>query len=137
MAAADVGFSIGNGLRPGSIADASDEAQFGELKVQGELTTRAWAKPKQGDFRIYLHYLWLPTPTVAIARVRERVKKGGHDVPVPDIRRRFRRGLLHLVHDYAPLADRWAVWNNLKSPPELRADSAACTLIELRRMLLP
>ena len=42
MAAYDVSFSIGDGLRPGSIADANDEAQFGELKVQGELTTRAW-----------------------------------------------------------------------------------------------
>ena len=42
MAAYDVSFSIGDGLRPGSIADANDEAQFGELKAQGELTTRAW-----------------------------------------------------------------------------------------------
>src|SRR6202453_4945972 len=43
MAAYDVSFSIGDGLRPGSIADANDEAQFGELEVQGELTERAWA----------------------------------------------------------------------------------------------
>ncbi|MCB1168905.1 MAG: phosphomethylpyrimidine synthase ThiC [Leptospiraceae bacterium] len=42
MAAYDISFSIGDGLRPGSIADANDEAQFAELKVQGELTTRAW-----------------------------------------------------------------------------------------------
>ncbi|MDR0533168.1 MAG: phosphomethylpyrimidine synthase ThiC [Verrucomicrobiales bacterium] len=42
MAAYDVSFSIGDGLRPGSIADANDEAQFGELKVQGELVERAW-----------------------------------------------------------------------------------------------
>jgi len=42
MAAYDVSFSIGDGLRPGSIADANDEAQFSELKTQGELTTRAW-----------------------------------------------------------------------------------------------
>ncbi len=42
MAAYDVSFSIGDGLRPGSIADANDEAQFGELKAQGELTERAW-----------------------------------------------------------------------------------------------
>ncbi len=41
-AAYDVAFSIGDGLRPGSIADANDAAQFGELKVQGELTERAW-----------------------------------------------------------------------------------------------
>jgi len=47
MAAYDVAFSIGDGLRPGSIADANDEAQFGELKVQGELTRRAWAKGVQ------------------------------------------------------------------------------------------
>lgn len=38
----DVSFSIGDGLRPGAIADANDEAQFGELKVQGELCKRAW-----------------------------------------------------------------------------------------------
>lgn len=42
MAAYDVSFSIGDGLRPGSIADANDKAQFGELEVQGELTKRAW-----------------------------------------------------------------------------------------------
>jgi len=46
-AAYDVSFSIGDGLRPGSIADANDEPQFGELKVQGELTERAWAKGVQ------------------------------------------------------------------------------------------
>ena len=46
-AAYDVAFSIGDGLRPGSIADANDAAQFGELEVQGELTTRAWAKGVQ------------------------------------------------------------------------------------------
>jgi phosphomethylpyrimidine synthase len=42
MAAYDISFSIGDGLRPGSIADANDEAQFSELKTQGELTKRAW-----------------------------------------------------------------------------------------------
>lgn len=42
LSAYDVCISIGDGLRPGSIADANDEAQFAELKVQGELTTRAW-----------------------------------------------------------------------------------------------
>jgi phosphomethylpyrimidine synthase len=43
MAAYDISFSIGDGLRPGSIADANDEAQFAELYTQGELTRRAWA----------------------------------------------------------------------------------------------
>ncbi len=42
MAAYDVSFSLGDGLRPGSIYDANDEAQFAELKTQGELTRIAW-----------------------------------------------------------------------------------------------
>jgi phosphomethylpyrimidine synthase len=42
MKAYDVSFSLGDGLRPGSIADANDDAQFAELKVQGELTRTAW-----------------------------------------------------------------------------------------------
>lgn len=42
MKAYDVSFSLGDGLRPGSIADANDEAQFGELETLGELTRIAW-----------------------------------------------------------------------------------------------
>src|SRR5690606_30761326 len=42
MAAYDVSFSLGDGLRPGSIADANDEAQFAELRTQSELTRIAW-----------------------------------------------------------------------------------------------
>jgi phosphomethylpyrimidine synthase len=43
----DVSFSLGDGLRPGSLADANDEAQFGELRTLGELTERAWAHDVQ------------------------------------------------------------------------------------------
>ena len=43
----DVTWSLGDGLRPGSIADASDEAQFAELDVLGELTQRGWARGTQ------------------------------------------------------------------------------------------
>lgn len=47
MAAYDVSFSLGDGMRPGSIADANDEAQFAELETLGELTKIAWAKGVQ------------------------------------------------------------------------------------------
>jgi phosphomethylpyrimidine synthase len=43
----DVTWSLGDGLRPGCLADASDKAQFAELKTLGELTSRAWAKNNQ------------------------------------------------------------------------------------------
>jgi phosphomethylpyrimidine synthase len=61
MARYDVSFSIGDGLRPGSIADANDKAQFGELETQGELTKRAWAKGVQvmneGPGHVPLHLI--------------------------------------------------------------------------------
>jgi phosphomethylpyrimidine synthase len=61
MAAYDVSFSIGDGLRPGSIADANDEAQFAELYTQGELTQRAWKQHVQvmneGPGHIPLHMI--------------------------------------------------------------------------------
>jgi phosphomethylpyrimidine synthase len=47
MQAYDVAYSLGDGLRPGSIADANDEAQFAELYTLGELTKRAWAQDVQ------------------------------------------------------------------------------------------
>jgi phosphomethylpyrimidine synthase len=43
----DVAFSLGDGLRPGCLADANDEAQFGELKVLGDLTLKAWTNDVQ------------------------------------------------------------------------------------------
>lgn len=60
-AAYDVSFSIGDGLRPGSIADANDYAQLAELEIQGELTLRAWAKGCQvmneGPGHVPLHLI--------------------------------------------------------------------------------
>jgi phosphomethylpyrimidine synthase len=61
LAAYDVGVSIGDGLRPGSVADANDEAQFGELQAQGDLVKRAWARDTQaiceGPGHVPLHMI--------------------------------------------------------------------------------
>lgn len=66
----DISLSIGDGLRPGCIADANDAAQFAELKTQGELTKRAWAKNVQVSFeKIYIFLIFqkkiVPLPTLA------------------------------------------------------------------------
>ena len=69
----------------------------------------------------------------AIRRVRQRVVEGGHDVPVDDIRRRFARSIQHLLDDYAPLADRWALWDNSTPPATLLANSSTHGIIDLRK----
>ena len=81
--------------------------------------------------------MWLPNPSIALARIQERVKKGGHNVPAADVRRRFGRSLEHLAADYAPLADKWAVWDNQTSPPALMAQSETCSIAELGNILRP
>ena len=80
-----------------------------ESTLSGVTYVSLLKQAKLEEFFIHIHYLWLPNPTVAIARVRRRVKLGGHNVRVADIRRRFSRSLRHFIHDYAPLADHWAV----------------------------
>ena len=106
-----------------------------ESTLSGTTYVNLLKQAKQKGFRVYLHYLWLPNPVIAIARVRERVKKGGHDVPVADIRRRFGRSLKHFTCDYAPLADRWAVWDSQPIPPKLVVESGTCGTDKLEAIL--
>lgn len=106
-----------------------------ESTLSGTTHTSLLKRAKRAGFRIHLHYLWLPNPSIAIARVRERVQKGGHDVPPADICRRFGRSLRHFVCDYAPLVDRWAVWDNQYIPPRLMAESGTCSPGKLEAIL--
>ncbi len=59
----------------------------------------------------------------------------GHDVPVADIRRRFKRSLNHLVDDYLPLATRWAIWDNRGLPAKRLATSVTDDVNSVRRLL--
>ena len=106
-----------------------------ESTLSGRTYVRLFRDAKRRGFSIRIHYLWLPTVALALARVRERVKKGGHNVPAQDIRRRFQGSRTHFAQDYAPLADRWAMWDNQTSPPTLLAESETCPADQLRRIL--
>ncbi|MCW5558647.1 MAG: AAA family ATPase [Verrucomicrobiae bacterium] len=87
-----------------------------ESTLSGRTYIRMFQRARRLGFEIELHYLWLSSPAQAIARVRQRVKLGGHGVPIVDIRRRFKRSLIHLADDYLPLATRWAVWDSRTLP---------------------
>lgn len=108
-----------------------------ESTLSGLTYLRLLRGAKQKGFTIHIHFLWLPNSGTAIERVRERVRKGGHNVPAKDIRRRFRRGLVHFIKDYVQLADWWTVWNNIKNPPVAMADTDTCSLKELKRKVRP
>jgi predicted ABC-type ATPase len=77
----------------------------------------------QGNgYSVHLFYLWLPSVELALARVAERVRQGGHDVPEDVVRRRFDKGLRNLFQFYRPLLDSWMIFDNSTDMPRLIAD---------------
>ena len=57
-------------------------------------------------------FLWLRSPALAVQRVRERVRLGGHDVPEVVVRRRYQHGIRNFFDLYLPLATSWSVYDN-------------------------
>jgi predicted ABC-type ATPase len=74
---------------------------------------------KQAGFRLHLFYLWIPSPDLALLRIRDRVESGGHNVPERDVRRRFGRTLRNLFTLYRPLLDTLHFFDNSSDTPRL------------------
>lgn len=103
--------------------------------MSGKTYIRLFRRARQLGYEIELHYLWLSSPAQAVARVRQRVKLGGHDVPTVDIRRRFKRSLIHLLDDYLPLATRWVVWDSRGLPAKRLAISSRHDIESVRKLI--
>ena len=73
-------------------------------------------------YRVKLVFLRLPTPETAVARVRQRVSEGGHDVPEAVIRRRFRAGWSNFELVYRDLVDEWVIYDSSGTSPVLLAE---------------
>jgi predicted ABC-type ATPase len=74
---------------------------------------------RQQGYHVALFFLSLPTPELAIARVAERVKQGGHNIPEPVIRRRFLSGKTNFERHYRHAVDAWALYDNSGDSPVL------------------
>jgi predicted ABC-type ATPase len=96
-----------------------------ETTLSGLTYVRMLINAREREYAVKLLYLWLPSVTVAIRRVRERVRKGGHNVLATDIRRRYKRSLRNLVGQYLPLADEWTLFDNSGREPRVVADGVA------------
>jgi predicted ABC-type ATPase len=106
-----------------------------ESTLSGKTYIQMFRRARQLGYEIELHYLWLSSPAQAIARVRQRVQQGGHHVPAADIRRRFKRSLVHLLDDYLPLADRWGIWDSRGLPAKRLAISDTHDIESVRQLI--
>jgi predicted ABC-type ATPase len=66
---------------------------------------------RRSGYSVHLIFLWLPSADLAVARVADRVRMGGHAVPEATIRRRYATGLRNLFELYQPLATSWRVYD--------------------------
>jgi predicted ABC-type ATPase len=68
-------------------------------------------------YRVQLTFIWLPSVELAIDRVANRVRQGGHDVPTPVIQRRYEMGLVNFKQIYSPLVDDWSLLDGSEFHP--------------------
>jgi len=74
------------------------------------------------DYEVVLIYFWLNTPVLAIERIKERVKKGGHFIPDEIVNRRYYRGINNLLKYFIPLSDYWLIYDNSSQNAVMVAD---------------
>ena len=98
--------------------DFAFESTFSGLVYAERL--RKW---KAAGYHIQIVFLRLSSPQLALRRIANRVKQGGHNVPRTDVLRRFKRGWINFQNIYRPLADAWEVYDNSQWPPRLEEKS--------------
>ena len=90
-----------------------------ETTLAGQAYLRHIEDWRQLGYHISLFFLSLPTAEMALARVAERVRQGGHDIPESVIRRRFGAGRKNFENHYRAAVDAWAVYDNSADEPIL------------------
>lgn len=90
-----------------------------ETTLTGFGYTHLLQEMKEAGYRIRLDYLWIPDLEITRNRVKQRVKKGGHDIPDEVQQRRFGKGLRLLLEHYRPLVHDWRIYDNTGQNPHL------------------
>ncbi|GAB2800398.1 zeta toxin family protein [Rhabdobacter roseus] len=84
------------------------------------LSTRSYVntikRAKENGYEVTLLYFWLNSQELAIERVKERVKEGGHNIPEQVIRRRYHKGIKNLLDLFIPIVDNWMIIDNSENP---------------------
>jgi predicted ABC-type ATPase len=92
---------------------ANQRTSFAFESTLASRTFAPWlASLKHDGYEVQLFYVALRSPSLALRRVKARVRQGGHDVPADVIRRRFGRSIRNLFSLYLPIADIWHIYDN-------------------------
>ena len=92
-----------------------------ETTMSGVTYLKYFKMLKDKGYKINIFFLWIPSSQLAVARVKDRVLQGGHNVPIEDIKRRFERSPNKFFKEYRLLADKWILFNNAETTPRIIA----------------
>jgi len=101
---------------------SAQRRDFGfETTLSGKTYVKLFEELKEKGYRINLFFLWIGNADLAIERIADRVRKGGHNIPENVVRRRFAKGLTNFSNLYRPILDSWFIFDNSKATPKLVA----------------
>lgn len=104
-----------------------------ETTLSGKTYLSLLGDLKNQGYAVNLFFLWVPNVQFSLARIKDRVKMGGHDVPAIDVERRFGRGLKNLFDNYMPILDSWYLFDSSTSVIRLIANETNGTLVVKER----
>ncbi len=108
-------------------------AQRVDFSFETTLSGRAYApllrQMRAAGYRVRIDFLWIPQLGITRQRVRQRVTKGGHDIPEDVQQRRFHLGVTNLATLYRPLVDHWRLYDNTFDQPHLVVEEKDGVLI--------
>jgi predicted ABC-type ATPase len=114
-----------------SLARRGESFAF-ETTLSGRSYMSLFRQLKTRGYQIHIFFLWLDSVDLALSRIRERVSRGGHDVPEPVVRRRFNRSSRNFLLQYRELVDSWVLFDNSGKVPSVVAleDQEGVRIIE-------
>jgi predicted ABC-type ATPase len=92
-----------------------------ETTLSGRVHQKIIKKAQEKGYYVALIYVWVKSPRISIARVKQRVRLGGHFVGNDDVVRRYRRGIINLFDVYMNVSDYWAILDNSRAPQKIVA----------------
>lgn len=106
-----------------------------ETTLAGKTYINLFAQLKREGYKLHLFFLWIPDAELAIARIKDRVADGGHNVPARDVRRRFKRSICNFFNLYESLLDSWMLFDNAGSVPALIAKKKNAQVLVVNKEL--
>jgi predicted ABC-type ATPase len=105
-----------------------------ETTLASRSLARRLVELKREGYSVHIIFLWLSSAELAIERVADRVRMGGHSVPADAIRRRYRAGVRNFLGLYEPLASTWRLYDNSGDSPKLIAARLIAARLDISSM---